>query len=212
MLCVLEDKIARCLCRCSDKSASDMDMSSSALAAELGNRCTWDPLLWPGWLKVEVLQRLEIREVQATVVQYMLQHLGGPGMAEEAQGAILQLIMGAGKTRVVLPMLVLALCGLGELPRLHFLTELLLRRLLWTFLFEISDSRFDAWQRCIVGSLLQVKQLVLPFNRDVVADSESLSTLHTQLSFSAKSRAFLCISREQRQSLELKAQVWHQLD
>lgn len=55
--------------------------------------------------------------------------------------------------------------------------------------------------------MLQVKLLLMPFNRDVEADSHSVSVMNAQLSFSRHSRAFLCVSREQRLSLQLKAQV-----
>ena len=122
---MLQDKIERCLCRCTNAGAARMDTSSTALVAELANRRTWDPVQHPAWLALEVLQGLEIRERQATVAQHMLSHHGGPGLAEEDRGAILQLNMGEGKTRVILPMLVLALCGRGEVVRLNFLQELL---------------------------------------------------------------------------------------
>lgn len=102
-----------------------MDVSAEALAVEMSNQRTWSPKEQPGWLALEVLQGIEIRERQATVAQHMLEHHGGLGQAEPSQGAILQLNMGEGKTRVILPMLVLAQCGRGELPRLNFLAELL---------------------------------------------------------------------------------------
>ena len=124
-VCVLQDKISRCQCRCKSATATHINTSTSALAAELANRRTWDPVQQPAWLALEVLQGLEIRERQATVAQHMLRHHGGPGLAEEDRGAILQLNMGEGKTRVILPMLVLALCGRGEVVRLNFLQELL---------------------------------------------------------------------------------------
>ena len=124
-LCVLQDKIERCVCRCRSSGATHMDTSTSALAVELRNRRTWDPVQHPAWLALEVLQGIEIRERQATVAQHMLHHHGGPGLADEDRGAILQLNMGEGKTRVILPMLVLALCGRGEVVRLNFLQELL---------------------------------------------------------------------------------------
>ena len=124
-LCVLQDKIERRLCRCTNAGAAHMDTGRSALVAELANRRTWDPVQHPAWLALEVLQGLEIRERQATVAEHMLQHHGGPGLAEGDRGAILQLNMGEGKTRVILPMLVLALCGRGEVVRLNFPQELL---------------------------------------------------------------------------------------
>ena len=58
-----------------------------------------------------------------------------------------------------------------------------------------------------VGSLLHVKLLQIPFDRDVIADVDCLTLIHRRLSFSAETPAFLCTSREHRQSLQLKAQV-----
>eukprot|EP00892_Ulva_mutabilis_P000029 jgi/Ulvmu1/10026/UM059_0075.1 len=193
MLCVLQDKITRCLARCSKTTATHMDTSTAALAGELGNVRTWDPKDHAAWLALEVLQGLEIRARQATVAQHMLQHHGGPGLAEDHRGAILQLNMGEGKTRVILPMLVLALCGRGEVVRLNFLQELL-------------PEAVDYLHSCLTGSLLQVKLLSMPFNRDVDVDAARLRAMNSQLSFCASTRAFVCTSREQRLSLQLKAQ------
>ena len=59
---------------------------------------TWDPALHPQWLVFEVEGRLQIRPQQHAIAQHLM--AGHPG-------AIAQLNMGEGKTRVILPMLAL---------------------------------------------------------------------------------------------------------
>lgn len=55
--------------------------------------------------------------------------------------------------------------------------------------------------------MLQVKLLIMPYNRDVQADAESFQAISRQLNFRRHTRSFLCVAREQRLSLQLKAQV-----
>lgn len=78
-----------------------------------------------------MLEQLEIRERQYRVASALLGNLhGADAHGREAHaGAIVQLNMGEGKTRVILPMLVLALAGQGvaqgaggaKMVRLNFL-------------------------------------------------------------------------------------------
>ncbi len=58
---------------------------------------TWDPAQNPQWLVFEVEGRLQIRPQQHAIAQLLMGH----------PGAIAQLNMGEGKTRVILPMLAL---------------------------------------------------------------------------------------------------------
>jgi hypothetical protein len=58
---------------------------------------TWDPAAHPKWLVFEVEGQLQIRPAQHDIVQHLL----------AKPGAIMQLNMGEGKTRVILPMLAL---------------------------------------------------------------------------------------------------------
>eukprot|EP00892_Ulva_mutabilis_P010228 jgi/Ulvmu1/7578/UM038_0001.1 len=195
-LCVLQDKLARCVVRCdagATWSSAGMDASLSALEQELCNVRAWSTAARPEWLAFEVLQGLEIRHRQYVVAEHMLEHPGGPGMAEEDRGAVVQLNMGEGKTRVILPMLVLALCGRGEVVRLNFLQELL-------------PEAVDYLHSCLTGTLLQVKLLNLPFSRNVEMDAPQLQQLSRQMRICMHGRAFVCISREHRMSLQLKAQ------
>ena len=127
-LCVLHDKLARCILRCDAGAASrpgGMDASLAALEQELTNKRAWSSAEHPEWLAFEVLQRVEIRHRQYVVAKHMLENAGRHGMRGGDRGAVVQLNMGEGKTRVILPMLVLALSGRGQLVRLNFLQELL---------------------------------------------------------------------------------------
>ena len=57
----------------------------------------WDPAKHPKWLVFEVEGQLQIRPSQYQVAQQLM----------DSPGAITQLNMGEGKTRVILPMLAL---------------------------------------------------------------------------------------------------------
>ena len=60
-------------------------------------------------------QQLQIRKLQYTVAKGLM----------ENRGTITQLNMGEGKTRVILPMLALAMATPDRLVRLHFLAQLM---------------------------------------------------------------------------------------
>ncbi len=76
--------------------------ASSLLAPqELQVHRTWEPAQRPQWLVFEVEGRLQVRPAQAAIVQHLLGH----------PGAIAQLNMGEGKTRVILPLLAMCLAA-----------------------------------------------------------------------------------------------------
>ncbi len=60
-------------------------------------RRTWDVAQHPQWLAFEAEGRLQIRPAQYALARHLL----------ENPGAVVQLNMGEGKTRVILPMLAL---------------------------------------------------------------------------------------------------------
>ena len=72
-------------------------MSYCPPAQELKVRRTWDAVQHPQWLAFEVEGQLQIRPAQHSVAQHLMAN----------PGDIAQLNMGEGKTRVILPMLVL---------------------------------------------------------------------------------------------------------
>ena len=76
-------------------------------------------------LQLQVLERIEIRTRQLHIAQHLIANAHAMDNASE-RGALMQLNMGEGKTRVILPMLVLALARLGrEIVRLNFVGALL---------------------------------------------------------------------------------------
>ena len=130
-LCVLEDKLQRCLLCCPGTHVGDADAchdrSALRLAEDLANHsgALWNCAEHPEWLAWQVLERLEIRERQIAVALKLLDNNRAMKGNADILGAILQLNMGEGKTRVILPMLALELCGKGEVVRLNFLSQLL---------------------------------------------------------------------------------------
>ena len=72
-------------------------LCAHAMAQELNVRRVWDPAQHPRWLAFEVEGQLQIRPVQYTIARHLMQHMGD----------VVQLNMGEGKTRVILPMLAL---------------------------------------------------------------------------------------------------------
>ena len=73
------------------------------LLQELQVHRTWDARTHPEWLVYEAEGGLQIRPAQHTIAQQLITQLGSSGRP----GPITQLNMGEGKTRVILPMLVL---------------------------------------------------------------------------------------------------------
>jgi hypothetical protein len=132
-LCILDDKLKRCLLCLPGASIgetnSHIDRSPSRLAEDLRNDCAhlWYREEHPEWLAFQVLERIEIRERQMHVAQWLIRNVDAMERDCEERGAIVQLNMGEGKTRVILPMLVMALNGRGmpEVIRLNFLGSLL---------------------------------------------------------------------------------------
>ena len=110
-LCVLENKLHRMLAL----AAKD---ERQALKRELEEiRHKWCVKEFPQWLVFEMEQQLQIRQVQVEVAKHLMKN----------PGAIAQLNMGKGKTRVILPMIILHL-GQPNNPsvlRLHILSFLL---------------------------------------------------------------------------------------
>eukprot|EP00798_Chlamydomonas_sp_ICE-L_P016685 gene16685-22945_t len=107
-------------------------------------------------------------------------------------GAIAQLNMGEGKTRVILPMLVLHLAKGKHLVRLNFLSTLL------------SEAGAHL-QNHICASVLGRKVFIQPFNRDVELTASNVKAMTACLLHCQRSDGILIVEREHRLSLQLKA-------
>ncbi len=104
--------------------------------------------------------------------------------------------MGEGKTRVILPMLVLHLARTdAPLVRLHFLSQLI-------------GEAYDYLHRHITASLMCRRLCLFPFHRDVKLQFADVLTMHECLQRCQATGGAVCVAPEHRLSLQLK---WHEL-
>ena len=95
-LCVLEDRLDRI----SDLASAAYDLDDPTLIREMRvSRAGWSSTENPDWLLFEAEGQLQVRPHQVFLLKHLMRNLG----------AIDQLNMGEGKTRVILPLLVLSL-------------------------------------------------------------------------------------------------------
>ena len=186
-LCVLEDQLERMIAMC--KAAVLVDPKGppppqrKLLIQELQTIRTWNSHEHPQWLTFEVEGRLKIRPVQYRVAQHLMQN----------PGAIAQLNMGEGKTRIILPMLILHWANREQIVRLCILAPLL-------------TEAFDFLHLKLSAGVLGRKICLLPFNREVEVDEERLGAIHATLERCSEVGGLLMVAREHRLSLDLK---WH---
>jgi hypothetical protein len=135
----LEDKLSRLsrMAAAAVAAAADADALASLRAEmlkELRTTRTWDVAAHPDWLAFELDGALQIRPAQHALADALLSHAeqGDAG----APGPIVQLNMGEGKTRVIVPMLVLAWARQRRRVRLNLLSQLLPEALLSQLLPE----------------------------------------------------------------------------
>ncbi|TYZ60419.1 hypothetical protein PybrP1_004593 [[Pythium] brassicae (nom. inval.)] len=182
-LCVLEDKLER-LVRAGEQARSSSS-SDAGLLDELGSVRQWVSAEHPYWLAFEVEGRLQIRHEQYVVAAHLI----------ATPGAVSQMNMGRGKTKVILPMLFLYFSHRhrgDRIVRAHFLTPLL------------SETRQFMHRTLSASSILQLHFVEHPFHRNIELDAARLSLLQEDLADARASGRFLLIAPEHRMSLELK--------
>lgn len=181
-LCVLEDKVLR-LCSLS---------TSSEIASELRVRRCFDAQTFPSWLAFEVEHQIQIRPEQALIAQHLI----------ESPGDIMQLNMGLGKTRVIVPMLLL-FWSLDSKKNSHArITRL-------NVLPNLFHEANDYFRSTLTGSIARIRLFALPFCRDVVLDDQRLASMSALLNQCRESKGFFLVCPEHRLSLELKTVELH---
>jgi hypothetical protein len=183
-LCVLEDKLARLsflLLKPTSSGTSDL------LLQELESRRMWDTYEHPRWLAFELEFGLQIRPKQHFVAQRMIDS----STAGDGVQPVVQLNMGEGKTRVILPMLALYFGSKGKLPRLTVLSSILKEA--QEYLHEVLTASLQGCAVC-----------ALPFVRDVDVNKHRLDAISRCLERCRKSCGALVVAPEHRQSLYLK--------
>lgn len=183
-LCVLEDRLERILAHLHD--AVDSPASADLAVREMRVRRTFDVSAHPEWLAFEVEGGIQIRPEQHAVIRDLIEH------PPDKPGAIAQLNMGQGKTRVIVPCLVLHWArARAPIVRLHFLSQLL-------------DEAADHLHSKLTASLLGRKLFRMPFCRDVELTEGRLHAMRSSLLHCQRVGGALIIAPEHVLSLMLK--------
>ena len=188
-LCVLEDKMTRLkiLLHESSRTQERAVLSTELrLLQELAVRRTWSTENHPQWLAFEVIAQLQIRPNQYTIAKTMIE-----GVENGTLGPLTQLNMGEGKTRVILPMLVMHWKNSDKLVRLNFLMPLL-------------QEAFEYMHNMLCASIIGIPVLYHPFSRDVKLTYEMARIYVTSLNYCHKLGGVLLCAPEHRLSLKLK--------
>eukprot|EP00434_Breviolum_minutum_P034401 symbB.v1.2.030448.t1/scaffold3429.1/size56941/4 len=181
-LYVLEEKFKRLV-------AHANTAAHALLLQELLVTRSWSVEEHPQWLVFEVEECLQIRPVQYQVAKKLL----------DDPGAVVQLNMGEGKTRVILPMLILHWAGSQRDEQ---------RLLRITALSSLISELFHFMHRHLCASVLRRRIFMLPFHRDVQLSSQDVQKMIGSLDFCRRAGGVLLVAPEDRLSLRLK---WHEL-
>eukprot|EP00775_Hariotina_reticulata_P004976 gene4976-5218_t len=154
-------------------------------AVELLVKRMWDPAKYPKWLVFEVEGQLQIRPSQYQVAQQLMDN----------PGAITQLNMGEGKTRVILPMLALHWADGKRVVRLNFLSKLL------------PEAQAHLAQ-VLTASVLGVKLFNMPFHRHIKITIKDVRVMRAALLYCQQVGGLLLVAPEHRLSLQHK---WREL-
>ncbi|GLC49187.1 thioredoxin-disulfide reductase [Pleodorina starrii] len=175
-LCVLEDRLTRL-----GRLVGAGEEYRIALIRELLVRRTWNPAQYPQWLVFEVEGQLQIRPEQEAVARHLMSH----------PGAIAQLNMGEGKTRVILPMLALHWADGSQVVRLNLLSTLL-------------DEAYGHLHGTLCAGVLGRKLFTLPFHRGVELTGERVKAMRASMEHCKQEGGLLLVAPEHRLSLQLK--------
>jgi hypothetical protein len=176
-LCVLEDKLARLM-------RLHASGDTNAWVNELRWNRIWPVKQYPEWLVFEAENNLQIRPLQYSVAQSMVQ----------TPNQFVQLNMGEGKSKVIVPMLLLywTRCKpTASIIRLNCMSQLL-------------DVDYEDLHARLTASSFNLRLLTLPFNRDVQLDAARLTVMGDQLVMCQQFNGCLVLSPEHRMSLKLK--------
>uniref|UniRef100_A0A0G4FS55 DUF3638 domain-containing protein n=1 Tax=Chromera velia CCMP2878 TaxID=1169474 RepID=A0A0G4FS55_9ALVE len=154
----------------------------------------WCPDIEKSWLVLEIQGDFTIRSVQAEVateLRIAALESGGAGRrsAERQVGRVIQLNMGEGKTKVIIPLLCLALRDRGIVPRVNLPRQLL------------GQSEDDLSSK--LGGIFSCAVVPLPFSRDVKVkkDPQLPERLAAALNVLTPRGLVILVAPEHRQSL-----------
>ncbi|KAJ4146956.1 hypothetical protein LMH87_001509 [Akanthomyces muscarius] len=154
------------------------------LIAEIQNpgHKSWSPGDHPEWLLLEVENNILIREVQ----HRMAQHMSAPA---SGQNEIMQLIMGGGKSSVIVPMLASALADGTRLTRV--------------IVAKPQAKQMFSMLVAKLGRLLDRRIYLMPFSRSVRVDGASMEVIQRLYSHCMATGGVLLVQPEHILSFQL---------
>lgn len=178
--CVFEDKLKRLLSfvlETNDKATQEILVKSK-----------WDPKENPLWLLFEVENELKIRNEQYELIEQILSE----------PDTISQLNMGLGKTKVVMPCLILYLSN----RELDMTDKSNLVRVF--ILSEIFNEQFSYLHLTLCASILNKKIFQIPFHRQVNLNEDCVNKIYDTLKYCQAIGGFLVLRPEDFGSMILK--------
>ena len=178
-LCVLDDKLKYLL------SIKTLDSSNMKLfLQEIMAKREWKIEEYPYWLVFEAEQGIRVRPEQYKIAHHLIKE----------NGDVCQLNMGSGKTRVILPLLILFYSfttSTEHIPRLLLLSKLL-------------NEGFEYFHRTLTASVLGLPTFLIPFQRDVELDMKNVAVINKMIERCKRDGGFIIMAPEHRLSFELK--------
>jgi hypothetical protein len=141
----------------------------------------WTPTQHLRWLAFEVEQELQIRPNQFAIVQQL----------QTNPGSVIQLNMGLGKTRVLVPMLILDLMSSERTGRVSMLPSII-------------GEAMAYFRIVLVSSVQHVKLFSLPFQRGIPLDEMRARQLSDEVSRCREHLGCVVVTPQHRNSLLLK--------
>eukprot|EP01119_Soliformovum_irregulare_P022540 TRINITY_DN7740_c0_g1_i1.p1 TRINITY_DN7740_c0_g1~~TRINITY_DN7740_c0_g1_i1.p1 ORF type:complete len:2004 (-),score=471.94 TRINITY_DN7740_c0_g1_i1:42-5480(-) len=182
LLLVCHTRVARIQEISHGKNLSDPGVKAQ-LVMELSSHRAYD-LTLTHWLFFEVENRVAIRPIQIKVAQEMLNN----------RNQVLQLNMGEGKSKVIIPLLCCADQNRDqdekELVRINVLSS------------QFGEVR--SYLQRVLGGLLQKRVYIFPFKRKVKLSERHLQILHQQMIKCRESGGIILTTPESRMSFYLK--------
>ena len=176
-LCVLQDKLKRI------GILLDSGAANSKIVQELSTTRQWSSLEHPRWLVFEAEGMLQIRNQQYEMARHLI----------KTQNAISQLNMGLGKTRVILPLIVL-----------HWIDSENQKMITALFISPLIREAHDYMHRYLTASVLAVTIFEQPFNRDIQLDALKVKKLIKSAQMIVNQQGLMILAPEYRLSLALK--------
>ncbi len=196
-LCVMEDRLHRLCKTLPDLGSGDSKEHNQnpTVVKELLLRRRWSSKDYPEWLVFELEQGIQIWNEQYDIISHLLRQ-SSRDRTDSASENICQLNMGLGKTRVVIPCLILALAKAGaeapsSLLRVYFLSEIL-------------DEGFKYLHQILTASILNKRLYYTPFHRKVSVSTESIMHIRDTMMHCIRSRGAIILAPEHRLSYLLR--------